>query len=99
MNILIIGSGGRESAFAYKIAQSPRLNKLYIAPGNAGTGKHGTNAGLKVVDLGGIAEFALAQRVDLIVVGPEEPPVKGIPDYFLSREDVKHVRVAGPQQV
>src|SRR5690606_10226534 len=99
MNILIIGSGGRESAFAYKIAQSPRLNKLYIAPGNAGTGKYGTNVDLKVVDFEGIAEFALAQQVDLIVVGPEEPLVKGIHDYFLSREDVKHIGIVGPQQV
>lgn len=99
MNILIIGSGGRESAFAYKIAQSPRLNKLYIAPGNAGTGKYGTNVDLKVVDFEGIAEFSLAQQVDLIVVGPEEPLVKGIHDYFLSREDVKHIGVVGPQQV
>lgn len=99
MNILIIGSGGRESAFAYKIAQSPRLSKLYIAPGNAGTGAYGTNVDLKVTDFEGIAAFALAQKIDFIVVGPEEPLVKGIHDYFLAREDVKHIGIVGPQQL
>ncbi len=98
MNILIVGSGGRESAFAYKISQSPRLSKLYIAPGNAGTGRYGINVDLKVTDFEGIAAFALANAISLIVVGPEEPLVKGIHDYFLSREDTRHIAIVGPQQ-
>lgn len=99
MNILIVGSGGRESAFAYKIAQSPRLANLYIAPGNAGTGQYGVNINLKVTDFEGLAAFALENKVDFIVVGPEEPLVKGIHDYFLAREDIKHIAIVGPQQL
>ena len=99
MNILIVGSGGRESAFAYKIAQSPKLTNLFIAPGNAGTGQYGQNVNLKVTDFEGIAAFALENNIELIVVGPEEPLVKGIHDYFLSREDIKHIAIIGPQQV
>lgn len=98
MNILIIGSGGRESAFAYKISQSQKLDKLYIAPGNAGTKQYGENVPLNVNDFDGIADFALANQVDMIVVGPEEPLVKGIHDYFLDREDLKQISVIGPQQ-
>lgn len=98
MNILIIGSGGRESAIAYKLSQSPKLNSLYIAPGNAGTSQYGENVPLKVTDFVGIADFAVANDVDLLVVGPEEPLVKGIHDYFLDREDVKHIPVVGPQK-
>lgn len=98
MNILIIGSGGRESAFAYKIAKSPKLTQLYIAPGNAGTGQYGQNVALKVTDFEGIADFVLSNDVHMVVVGPEEPLVKGIHDYFLAREDLKHIPVIGPQQ-
>ena len=98
MNILIVGSGGRESAFAYKIAQSPKLTNLFIAPGNAGTGQYGQNVNLKVTDFDGIAAFALENNIELIVVGPEEPLVKGIHDYFLAREDIKHIAIVGPQQ-
>lgn len=99
MNILIVGSGGRESAFAYKIAQSPKLTNLFIAPGNAGTEQYGKNVDLKVTDFDGIASFALANNIEIILIGPEEPLVKGIHDYFLSREDVKHIAVIGPQQL
>ncbi len=99
MNILIVGSGGRESAFAYKIAQSPKLTNLFIAPGNAGTGQYGTNVDLKVTDFEGIASFSLQNNIELIVVGPEEPLVKGIHDYFLDREDIKHIAIIGPQQL
>lgn len=99
MNILIVGSGGRESAFAYKIAQSPKLTNLFIAPGNAGTGQYGTNVDLKVTDFDGIADFSLKNNISLIVVGPEEPLVKGIHDYFLAREDIKHISIIGPQQL
>lgn len=98
MNILIIGSGGRESAIAYKLSQSPKLSKLYIAPGNAGTSQYGENVPLKVTDFEGVADFALANGIDLLVVGPEEPLVKGIHDYFLGRDDVKHIPVVGPQK-
>lgn len=98
MNILIIGSGGRESAFAYKIAQSKKLDKLFIAPGNAGTQLYGQNVDLKVTDFEGIAKFSLENTVDMVLVGPEEPLVKGIHDFFLNREDLKHIPVIGPQQ-
>lgn len=98
MNILIIGSGGRESAFAYKLAQSPKLDKLFIAPGNAGTGQYGENVPLKVTDFKGIGEFVLANDIQMVVVGPEEPLVKGIHDYFLADEQLKGIAVIGPQQ-
>lgn len=98
MNILIVGSGGRESAFAWKIAQSPQITQLYIAPGNAGTSRYGQNVPLKVTDFDGIADFVLGHAVDMVVVGPEEPLVKGIHDYFLNRADLRHIPVIGPQQ-
>lgn len=98
MNILILGSGGRESAFAWKIAQSPKCTNLYIAPGNAGTGAYGTNVNLKVTDFEGIKTFALANDINLVLVGPEEPLVKGIHDFFLADEQLKNIPVVGPQQ-
>ncbi|MBL4677964.1 MAG: phosphoribosylamine--glycine ligase [Mucilaginibacter sp.] len=98
MNILILGSGGRESAFAWKIAQSPKCTNLYIAPGNAGTGAYGTNVNLKVTDFEGIKAFALANDINLVLVGPEEPLVKGIHDFFLADEQLKNIPVVGPQQ-
>ncbi|WP_312330931.1 phosphoribosylamine--glycine ligase [Sphingobacterium sp.] len=98
MNILIIGSGGRESAFAYKLSKSPRLDQLFIAPGNAGTGAYGQNVNIKVTDFAALATFVLENNVDMVLVGPEEPLVKGIHDYFLNREDLKHIPVIGPQQ-
>ncbi len=98
MNILIIGAGGRESAFAWKIAQSNQVSQLYIAPGNAGTGQYGQNVPLKVTDFEGIADFVLKHNIQLVLVGPEEPLVKGIHDFFLDRDDLKHVPVIGPRQ-
>jgi phosphoribosylamine--glycine ligase len=98
MNILILGSGGRESAFAWKISQSQHAEKLYIAPGNAGTSEYGENIALQVLDFEGIAKFALENSVNMIVVGPEEPLVKGIHDYFLSRADLKDISIIGPQK-
>ncbi len=98
MNILIIGSGGRESAFAYKLSKSPRLDQLFIAPGNAGTGAYGQNVNIKVTDFAAIASFVLENNVQMVLVGPEEPLVKGIHDYFLNREDLKNIPVIGPQQ-
>jgi|UniRef100_UPI004049DC2F phosphoribosylamine---glycine ligase len=97
MNILILGSGGRESAFASKMAQSSILSQLYIAPGNAGTSAYGKNINLKLTDFEGIAEFVLKNNVKMVVVGPEEPLVKGIHDFFLDRQDLKHIPVIGPQ--
>lgn len=98
MNILILGSGGRESAFAWKIAQSPKCQKLFIAPGNAGTHQYGTNVNLKVTDFEGIKTFVIANAINLVLVGPEEPLVKGIHDFFLADEQLKNVPVVGPQQ-
>ncbi|QEC76359.1 phosphoribosylamine--glycine ligase [Mucilaginibacter ginsenosidivorax] len=98
MNILILGSGGRESAFAWKIAQSPKCEKLFIAPGNAGTHQYGTNVNIKVTDFEGIKALVLEQGINLVLVGPEEPLVKGIHDFFLADEQLKNVPVVGPQQ-
>jgi len=98
MNILILGSGGRESAFAWKISQSLKCHQLFIAPGNAGTGKYGINVNLKVTDFEGIKAFALANDIKMVLVGPEEPLVKGIHDFFLADEQLKSIPVIGPQQ-
>lgn len=98
MKILIIGSGGRESAFAWKLAQSNQLSQLYIAPGNAGTSEYGINVPLQVTDFEGIADFVTANSIDMVLVGPEEPLVKGIHDFFLNRNDLASIPVIGPQQ-
>jgi phosphoribosylamine--glycine ligase len=98
MNILLLGSGGRESAFAWKISQSPLCGQLFIAPGNAGTGRYGKNINLKITDFDGIRLFVLKNNIDLVLVGPEEPLVKGIHDYFLADEELKSIPVIGPQQ-
>ncbi|MDB5009467.1 MAG: phosphoribosylamine--glycine ligase [Mucilaginibacter sp.] len=98
MNILILGSGGRESAFAWKLAQSPKCQNLYIAPGNAGTGQYGTNVNIGVNDFAGIKQFVLANSINMVLVGPEEPLVKGIHDFFLADEGLKNIPVIGPQQ-
>lgn len=98
MNVLILGSGGRECAFAWKLSQSPILTKLYIAPGNAGTEVFGTNVRLKPTDFDAVADFAVANSVDLILVGPEEPLVKGIHDFFLSHPQASHIPIIGPQR-
>ncbi|MDP9077141.1 MAG: phosphoribosylamine--glycine ligase [Bacteroidota bacterium] len=98
MNILILGSGGRESAFAWKLAQSPKCSQLFIAPGNAGTSKYGTNLNVKVNDFEGIKQAVLNNKIDLVLVGPEEPLVKGIHDFFLADDLLKGVPVIGPQR-
>jgi phosphoribosylamine--glycine ligase len=97
MNILILGSGGRESAFAWKIAQSPKCDNLFIAPGNAGTPQYGTNLNIKVTDFEGIKQACLANAINLVLVGPEEPLVKGVHDFFLADDAIKHIPVVGPQ--
>jgi len=98
MNILILGSGGRESAFAWKISQSPKCSQLFIAPGNAGTPQYGQNVNIKVTDFEGIGKFVLDNAIDLVLVGPEEPLVKGIHDFFLADEQLKNIPVIGPQK-
>ena len=98
MNILLLGSGGRESAFAWKIAQSPQCNQLYIAPGNAGTGEYGINVDIKATDFEHIGQFVLSNGIEMVLVGPEEPLVKGIHDFFLADEQLKNIAVIGPQQ-
>jgi phosphoribosylamine--glycine ligase len=98
MNILLLGSGGRESAFAWKIAQSKNCSKLFIAPGNAGTGTYGKNVNLNLSDFDAIGAFVIENHVELVVVGPEEPLVKGIHDHFLQDASLKHIPVIGPQK-
>ena len=96
MKILLLGSGGREHALAWKIAQSPKVDKLYIAPGNAGTKEVGENVKIKVTDFEAIAAFVLENGVQMVVVGPEDPLVKGIYDYFQADERLKNIAVIGP---
>ena len=98
LRILLLGSGGREHALAWKIAQSPKCEKLYIAPGNAGTSQCGENVPLKADDFESIKQFCCDQGVDLVVVGPEDPLVKGIYDDFLSDERTTHIPVIGPSK-
>lgn len=98
MNLLILGSGGREHAIAWKSAQSSHLKKLFIAPGNAGTKSVGINVDLNVNDFEAIANFALENKIHIIVVGPEEPLVNGIVDYFNSREDLSKITLIGPNK-
>ncbi|MCI7780850.1 MAG: phosphoribosylamine--glycine ligase [Bacteroidales bacterium] len=98
MKILLLGSGGREHALAWKIAQSPKVEQLYIAPGNAGTRLVGENVAIKADDFDAIAAFVKAQQVDMVVVGPEDPLVKGIYDFFLEHPEVSHVPVIGPSK-
>ncbi|NBA87002.1 phosphoribosylamine--glycine ligase [Emticicia sp. CRIBPO] len=96
MNILIIGSGGREHAFAWKVAQSKSCGQLYVAPGNAGTEKIARNVNLAVSDFAGIRSFVLENAIDMVIVGPEEPLVKGIVDYFKTDKKLKKIRIIGP---
>lgn len=96
MNILLIGAGGREHAFAWKIRQSDLCDKLFIAPGNAGTADFGTNLPISVNDFKALAAACLANQISLILVGPEEPLVKGIYDYFKNNTATQHIMVIGP---
>ena len=98
MNILILGSGGREHTFAWKIAQSPLCKSLYVAPGNSGTNEIAKNLEIKVTDFEAIKTAVLAHNIDMVVVGPEDPLVQGIHDFFLSDTQLKHVAVIGPQK-
>ena len=98
MKILLLGSGGREHALAWKISQSTKVDKLFIAPGNAGTQYVGENVALKADDFEGIKAFVLAQGIEMVVVGPEDPLVKGIYDYFKADEALKSIPVIGPSK-
>ena len=98
MNILLIGSGGREHAFAWKINQSTLCDKLFIAPGNAGTSSLGTNLPIAITDFDALATACICNNVSLILVGPEEPLVKGIYDFFKSNAATKHIAVIGPSK-
>lgn len=98
MNILLLGSGGREHALAWKLSQSELCTTLYIAPGNAGTRLHGTNVSLSVTDFGQIGDFVLERGVQMVIVGPEEPLVLGIYDYFVQDALLREVAVIGPSR-
>lgn len=98
MRILLLGSGGREHALAWKIAQSPKTEKLFIAPGNAGTASAGENVALKADDFDGIKKFVLDNNVNMVVVGPEDPLVKGIYDYFKNDAELSSIPVIGPSK-
>jgi phosphoribosylamine--glycine ligase len=96
MRVLLLGSGGREHAMALKIAQSSMLDELFIAPGNAGTKQHGKNVDLNPTDFNAIKSFVLENSVDIVLVGPEEPLVRGIFDFFIADPELKNVPVIGP---
>jgi len=98
MNILILGSGGRECTLAWKLAQSPKCGDLFIAPGNAGTLDFGTNLELNPNDFDELKEAVLRHCIEMVIVGPEDPLVKGIHDYFLTDDDLKNIPVIGPQK-
>lgn len=96
MNILLLGSGGRESALAWKISQSTILDKLFIAPGNPGTTKYGTNIDIKIADFKAVKKAVLENKINYVVVGPEDPLVNGIHDFFLADKELAKVSVIGP---
>jgi phosphoribosylamine--glycine ligase len=98
MNILLLGSGGRESAFAWKISQSEECEQLFIAPGNAGTQAYGQNVDISATDFNAIKGFCMEQEINMVVVGPEDPLVKGIVDFFANDEEIEHIAVIGPSK-
>ena len=98
MTILLLGSGGREHALAWKMLQSNKCTKLFVAPGNAGTGSIALNVNLKITDFEAIKSFALSEQVEMVVVGPEDPLVKGIFDFFQNDSELNHIPVIGPSK-
>jgi len=98
MNILILGSGGREHTFAYKIAQSRRCKQLFVAPGNAGTSEIATNISISVNDFEAIKKCVINNNIKMVIVGPEDPLVNGIADYFLETTELKNVLLIGPSK-
>jgi len=99
MNILLLGSGGREHAFAWKMVQSPLCDKLFMAPGNAGTADIATNVNIAVTDFEAIKELVIAENIEMVVVGPEDPLVRGVYDFFLNDEKLKNIPVIGPSKI
>jgi phosphoribosylamine--glycine ligase len=99
MKLLLLGSGGREHALAWKIAQSPKVEKLYIGPGNAGTAAIGENVEMTLTDFDEVADFVINYEIDMVVVGPEVPLVKGITDYFQNHSLLRDVKIIGPSKV
>lgn len=97
-NVLVLGSGGREHALAWKIAQSDRVSKVYIAPGNAGTTSVGTNIAINISDFQQVKDVVLKYRINMVVVGPEQPLVDGIVDFFKNDNDLKDIKIIGPDQ-
>lgn len=98
MKLLLLGSGGREHALAWKIAQSPKIEKLYVAPGNAGTNNVAENVAIKVDDFDAIRSFVIENHIDMVVVGPEDPLVKGVYDFFKNDDALSHIPVIGPSK-
>lgn len=98
MNVLLLGSGGREHAFAWKIKQSKQVDKLFIAPGNSGTQEFGENVKISATDFPALQEFVLANQISMVVVGPEDPLVQGVYDYFKSIPELQFVKVIGPSK-
>ena len=98
MNILILGAGGREHTLAWKLKQSPKLSKLFVAPGNAGTATIATNLAIGVNDFEAIKKAVISENIQLVVVGPEDPLVNGVHDYFLNDASLKNIPVIGPQK-
>jgi phosphoribosylamine--glycine ligase len=98
MKILLLGNGGREHALAWKMAQSPKLEKLFIAPGNAGTGDLGENVAIDAEDFPAVESFVIDNAIDMVVVGPEVPLVDGIVDYFTSNPKLQHISIIGPSK-
>src|SRR3954454_10819469 len=96
MNILLLGSGGREHALAWKISKSKLHSQLFIAPGNAGTLQCGTNVNMNATDFEVIKRFCLDNKIEMVVVGPEEPLVKGVYEFFKNDEALKNIIVLGP---
>lgn len=98
MNILVLGSGGREHTFAYQIAKSKNCSKLYVAPGNAGTAAIATNLPISVNDFDAIKEAVLSHAIDMVVVGPEDPLVNGITNFFAEDDALKNIMIIGPSK-
>jgi len=98
MNVLILGSGGREHAFTLKLSESKKINKLFVAPGNAGTNKIAINVDVNPTDFDGIKNLVLSEDIKMVVVGPEAPLVEGVHDFFLSDEQLKNIPVIGPKK-
>jgi len=99
MTILLLGSGGREHALAWKMTQSPKCGTLFVAPGNAGTSDMATNVDINPLDFGAIKTFAIREKIDMVVVGPEDPLVKGIFDFFANDDQLKNIPVIGPSKL